>query len=122
MRARMRGLPERPRASREERAGLRELSSVLKRDQARYKNFSLFDRMKADASRAAMVLKLLPVWIMAYCYKDQVHRFLVNGQTGQCTGTAPTSYAKIASVVGIVIAVVIAIIVCMGLIAAMSGR
>lgn len=53
------------RASREERAGLRELSAVLKRDQARYKNFSLFDRMKADADRARMVLKLLPVWVMS---------------------------------------------------------
>jgi len=65
---------------------------------------------------------LLPVWIMAYRYKDQVHRFLVNGQTGKCTGTAPTSYAKIAGVVGIVIAVIIGVIVCMGIIGAMAGR
>jgi len=65
---------------------------------------------------------LLPVWIMAYRYKDQVHRFLVNGQTGQCTGTAPTSYAKIAGVVGIVIAVIIAIIVCTGLFGLIAGR
>ena len=64
---------------------------------------------------------LLPVWIMAYRYKDQVHRFLVNGQTGQCTGTAPTSYAKIAGVIGIVIAVIAAIVVCMGIIGALSG-
>ena len=41
---------------------------------------------------------LLPVWIMAYRYRDQVFRFLVNGQTGRCTGTAPTSYRKIAAV------------------------
>ena len=65
---------------------------------------------------------LLPVWIMAYRYKDQVHRFLVNGQTGQCTGTAPTSYAKIAGVVGIIIAAIIAMIVCMGIIGAIAGR
>jgi DNA-directed RNA polymerase subunit RPC12/RpoP len=65
---------------------------------------------------------LLPVWIMAYRYKDQVHRFLINGQTGRCTGTAPTSYAKIAGVVGIVIAAIIGIIVCMGLIGAIAGR
>ena len=65
---------------------------------------------------------LLPVWIMAYRYKDQIHRFLVNGQTGQCTGTAPTSYAKIAGVIGIVIAVIAAIVVCMGIIGALSGR
>jgi hypothetical protein len=66
---------------------------------------------------------LLPVWIMAYRYRDQVHRFLINGQTGKCTGTAPTSYAKIAGVtLGIVIAMIIAIVVCMGLIGMMSGR
>src|SRR5207245_779910 len=35
-------------ASREERSGLRELASVLKRDQARFKNFSMFDRMKSS--------------------------------------------------------------------------
>lgn len=51
-------------ASREERAGLRELESILKRDQTRYKNFSLFDRLKADPERATMLLRLLPVWIM----------------------------------------------------------
>jgi hypothetical protein len=39
---------------------------------------------------------LLPVWIMAYRYRDQVYRFLVNGQTGRATGRAPLSWAKIA--------------------------
>jgi predicted RNA-binding Zn-ribbon protein involved in translation (DUF1610 family) len=65
---------------------------------------------------------LLPVWVMAYRYKDQVHRFLVNGQTGKCTGTAPTSYAKIAGVVGIVVAVIVGIVICMGIIGAIAGR
>jgi very-short-patch-repair endonuclease len=51
-------------ASREARAGLRELAAVLKRDQTRFKNLSLFDRLKAQPERAAMLLKLLPVWIM----------------------------------------------------------
>lgn len=51
-------------ASREERAGLRELAAVLKRDQTQVKNFSLFDRLKGNPDRAAMLLKLLPVWIM----------------------------------------------------------
>ena len=51
-------------ASREERAGIRELAAVLKRDQTRFKNFSLFDRMKANPERSAMLLKQLPVWIM----------------------------------------------------------
>jgi very-short-patch-repair endonuclease len=51
-------------ASREERQGLRELAAVLKRDQTRYKNFSLFDRLKGNPERAKMLLKLLPAWIM----------------------------------------------------------
>ena len=51
-------------ATREERAHLRELAAVLKRDQTRFKNFSLFDRLKAHPERAAMLLKMLPVWIM----------------------------------------------------------
>lgn len=38
---------------------------------------------------------LLPLWIAAFRYRDQVHRFLVNGQTGGVSGTAPKSWAKI---------------------------
>lgn len=48
---------------------------------------------------------LLPVWIMAYRYQEQVFRFLVNGQSGRSTGTKPVSVAKI---VVTAIAVVIA--------------
>jgi len=65
---------------------------------------------------------LLPVWIMAYRYKDQVFRFLVNGQSGACTGTAPTSYGKIAAVVGIVVAVIVVVLVCAGILGAIGGR
>jgi len=38
---------------------------------------------------------LLPVWISAFRYGDKVYRFLVNGQTGEVTGKAPWSVAKI---------------------------
>lgn len=65
---------------------------------------------------------LLPVWIMAYRYKDQIHRFLVNGQTGTCTGTAPISYKKIAAVIGVVLAVVLLIMLLIAIISAVSGR
>ncbi|MCH8042972.1 MAG: hypothetical protein IID44_04575 [Planctomycetes bacterium] len=59
---------------------------------------------------------LLPVWIMAYRYKEKLYRFLVNGQTGRCTGEAPISYKKIAVVAGIVAAVLLVILlfVCAG--------
>jgi hypothetical protein len=48
---------------------------------------------------------LLPVWILAYRYRGAVHRFLINGQTGRASGTAPTDYLKVACVViGILVA------------------
>jgi predicted RNA-binding Zn-ribbon protein involved in translation (DUF1610 family) len=46
---------------------------------------------------------LVPVWIMAYRYRDQVFRFLANGQTGKCSGQAPMSYRKLAATVAIAI-------------------
>jgi hypothetical protein len=46
---------------------------------------------------------LLPVWILAYRYRDRVFRFLANGQTGRATGTAPLSVGKVLAVVGIVV-------------------
>jgi hypothetical protein len=65
---------------------------------------------------------LLPVYIMAYQYRQKVYRFLVNGQTGQHSGTAPISYRKIAAVVGAVIAILLLMLLCMGAFAAMGGR
>lgn len=65
---------------------------------------------------------LLPVWIMAYTYREQTFRFLLNGQTGRCTGTAPTSYAKIAGVVAAVIGAIILFSICAGIIAAAGSR
>jgi predicted RNA-binding Zn-ribbon protein involved in translation (DUF1610 family) len=38
---------------------------------------------------------LLPVWVAAYDYKGKPYRFLVNGATGKCHGTAPWSWIKI---------------------------
>jgi hypothetical protein len=64
---------------------------------------------------------LLPVWIMAYRYRDQVFRFLLNGQTGKASGHAPISYRKIFAVIGIVLAVLAAMFLCMG-VAALARR
>ncbi len=38
---------------------------------------------------------LLPVWISAYRFKDQVFRFLVNARTGEVQGERPWSWVKI---------------------------
>ena len=52
---------------------------------------------------------LLPLWIAAYRYRDQVHRFIVNGQTGEVQGTAPWSWFKIGFAVLVAIAIVLVI-------------
>jgi len=53
---------------------------------------------------------LLPIWVMAYQYRDKTFRFLVNGQTGRSTGTAPFSWQKALGVAAIVIVVVLLIV------------
>jgi hypothetical protein len=44
---------------------------------------------------------LLPVWIMAYRYRNRLFRFLINGQTGRATGQAPVSWNKILGIAAI---------------------
>ncbi|MEM9071809.1 MAG: zinc ribbon domain-containing protein [Myxococcota bacterium] len=39
---------------------------------------------------------LLPLWISSYQYSGKAYRFLVNGQTGEVSGEAPTSWIKVA--------------------------
>jgi hypothetical protein len=53
---------------------------------------------------------LLPVWIMAYRFRDQLYRFLVNGQTGRSTGQAPLSWTKILVAAGIVLLVALLVL------------
>ncbi len=38
---------------------------------------------------------LLPIYVAAYAYRDEIYRFLVNGQTGKVSGDAPWSWVKI---------------------------
>ncbi len=59
---------------------------------------------------------LLPVWIMSYRYRDQVYRFLVNGQTGKATGQAPFAWTKVLLVVGMVLAAILLVLLCAGLV------
>ncbi len=58
---------------------------------------------------------LLPVWIMAYRYRDRLFRFLVNAQTGKATGQAPTSIAKVLGLVGLAVAAVLLLLICGGI-------
>lgn len=54
---------------------------------------------------------LLPVWILAYRYKKNVHRVLINGQSGKIAGSAPFSYGKLGVILLVVATVAITIIV-----------
>ncbi|MEM7474423.1 MAG: hypothetical protein AAF483_05465 [Planctomycetota bacterium] len=58
---------------------------------------------------------LLPVWIMAYQYKNKVFRVLINGQSGKIAGAAPFSYAK----VGVIALVVATVLITIGVIVAL---
>jgi ribosomal protein S27E len=54
--------------------------------------------LSVSSTYSAVTFKhvLLPVWIAAYRYRNDVYRFLVNGQTGEVVGKAPWSWVKIA--------------------------
>jgi hypothetical protein len=62
---------------------------------------------------------LLPVWVMAYNYKETIYRFLINGQTGQATGQAPLSWKKM--IVATAIAVLVLLVILLGLAGAMAS-
>ncbi len=64
---------------------------------------------------------LLPVWIMAYRYRDQVFRFLANGQTGKSTGQAPLSYRKIGAAIAIAAAIIVLILLWLAAMGRHSG-
>jgi very-short-patch-repair endonuclease len=52
-------------AKRSERQVVRELHSVLKRDQRAHRNFSIFDRLKKQVDQAEKLLGILPVWVLS---------------------------------------------------------
>lgn len=65
-------------------------------------------------------LCLLPVYILSYRYKDQLYRFLVNGQTGKIAGDKPLSWQRIGIAIGCGVLVFAAIVLGVLLIAAMN--
>lgn len=70
-------------------------------------------RLNVKVTRLVGEPVLLPVWILAYRYKDRVYRFVINGQTGHSFGELPISPWKVALacvVAGVVFLVVILLI------------
>jgi len=86
-----------------------EMQSIAPHVPDRQRNLKVNTRITDLVSKPV----LLPIWIVAYRYEDEVYRFLINGQTGRSTGKAPISWRKIAAAVGIavVIAAVILVII-----------
>ena len=79
------------------------------------RNLNVNVRITNLASRPLLV----PVWVMAYRYRDQMFRFLANGQTGKSSGQAPISYRKISAAV--VIAAVVILLILLWLFAIGGG-
>ena len=63
----------------------------------------LFTDLRSDAV-------LLPIWINAYRYKELTYRFIINGQSGRISGSAPFSYAKLVLLIVGVLAGVAAVV------------
>jgi predicted RNA-binding Zn-ribbon protein involved in translation (DUF1610 family) len=82
----------------------------------RCRNLKVNVRIEGQSSEPA----LLPVWVMAYRYKEQLYRFLLNGQTGRATGQAPFSWKKLAVVLAIAGAF-LAVILLIALLASAGG-
>lgn len=70
------------------------------------RNVHVNSLMEGATSRPGLV----PVYVLAYRYKDKLYRYVVNGQTGRSTGTAPTSYAKVGGVVGLVLLLLVIVV------------
>jgi DNA-directed RNA polymerase subunit RPC12/RpoP len=56
-------------------------------------------RIQTDLDVGDSDLILLPVHVLSYRYRDQVYRFLVNGQSGKVFGEKPWSKARITAVI-----------------------
>lgn len=54
-------------------------------------------------------LCLLPVYLWSYRYRDQLYRFMVNGQTGKFAGDKPVSRKRITAFVVFIVIILAAI-------------
>lgn len=54
---------------------------------------------------------LAPLWISAFRYEGKSYRFMINGQTGDISGSRPYSKAKIAIFIGAIVAAIALIVI-----------
>lgn len=69
----------------------------------------------------AVDLMLLPLWILAYGYRGRTYRCVINGATGALQGQRPTSGARVALAVAIVV-LLLALLAILGVLAASLAR
>ncbi len=68
-------------------------------------------RVRTRYSGVAYKNALLPIWIAAYQYGSKVYRYIMNGVTGEATGTAPVSWVKITMLILTIVAFIVVFIV-----------
>lgn len=76
------------------RHAMRERTRQACRDQASTSNIRNF-RMNLDFSDESWRYILLPVYVAAYRYGEQVYQVLINGQTGTISGQRPVDWNKV---------------------------
>lgn len=63
-------------------------------------------RVSTQFSNRTYKLVLLPIWVASYRYRNAAYTYIVNGQSGEVSGTAPWSVAKIVFAVLSAVAVI----------------
>jgi hypothetical protein len=66
--------------------------------------------VETSFSRINSDLCLLPVYVLSYRYQNKLYRFLVNGQTGKCSGEKPWSWGRIGSLIGAVLLLILIVV------------
>jgi hypothetical protein len=83
-----------------------EAQSIAQQFGGRVRNIHVNVLMEGASSRAA----LAPAYVMGYRYRNRVYRYVLNGQNGRDTGTAPSSVWKVAGVVSFVVLIILIIL------------
>jgi hypothetical protein len=66
---------------------------------------------RRDSQYSALTFKyvMLPVWLLAYRYKDKTYQVVINAATGEVQGERPWSWVKITAAILTGLAIVLAI-------------
>jgi hypothetical protein len=78
----------------------REITNKINADVVRNLN------VKTTYSEVKYRHTLFPIWVSSYRYRGKTFNYVVNGQTGRCSGKAPVSIPKVILAVVIAIAII----------------